>query len=161
MLKGMIDTHQAAAAQYDKLAKARSLMDATRQELDALSKLGDLVSSEDVIKGAGNLVAKGMSPLDLAKLLSDMPEHGPQLQVWLQNHAVALAQQEQLLQPMLDGMRYHMVTTGLQVLAGHHFGMPMGRPQAAGPQNALAPSGPAPAPAQPSLTPDQPVMGNA
>ena len=65
--KPLADAHQTAKSQFNKLAEARSMLDKTRVELETLTKLGDIVTSEDVIKGAGKLVAEGLSPVAMAK----------------------------------------------------------------------------------------------
>lgn len=150
MIKPLTEAHAAAKAQFDKLAEARGLLDKARAELTDLGKLGDMVTSEDVIKGAGKLVAAGASPLALAKLLSDMPTEGPQLQAWLAQHSTALAQQEAQLQPVLEAARHQLGVTGMRVLTAHSLM----------PQLAPAPQQPSAAAANP-LMPQTETVGNA
>lgn len=108
-----------AHAVFGKLAEARSTLDKAREGLTSLRKLGDLVTQDDVIKEAGKLVAHGLSPMAMAKMLSDMPEKGEELQAWLVQHAAGLAQREAQLEPVLAGARHEMGVTALRALFGH------------------------------------------
>lgn len=136
-------TASAQKAQFTKLAEARSMLDKVRVELTSLDKLGDLVTSEDVIRGAGKLVAAGLSPMAMAKLLSDLPEQGPAINSWLASHAQAVAQREQQLDPVLAEARHQLGVSALRALAGHHVEQSLQQaPGATSPApNDLAPGG--------------------
>lgn len=152
MIKPLMDAHDIAKAQFGKLAEARTILDRARVELTNLAKLGDMVTPEDVIKGAGKLVGAGMSPMALAKLMSDMPDQGPQLQAWLQTHATQLAAREAQLEPVLSHARHQLGVTALRALAAHSL-MPQ-MPQQAPQSNPLMPS-------QTVIEPSTPTQGNA
>src|ERR1700733_493095 len=113
--------HSAARAKFEKLAGARQMLDKARVELTKLAELGDLVTSEDVIKGAGKLVGEGLSPMAMAKMLSDMPEGGPQLSGWLGQQSQMLAAREAQLQPVLDSARHQMGVAAMRGLGGEHL----------------------------------------
>lgn len=135
-------TASAQKAQFTKLAEARSMLDKVRVELTSLDKLGDLVTSEDVIRGAGKLVAAGLSPMAMAKLLSDLPEQGPAINAWLASHAQAVGQREQQLDPVLAEARHQLGVSALRALAGHHVEQSLQQaPGAAAPANDLAAGG--------------------
>ena len=55
-------SHLSARAQYDKVMEAFKQLQALRGELDKLTLLGDMVSVEDVGKGASELVGQGFGP---------------------------------------------------------------------------------------------------
>ncbi len=142
MMDQLAAQHEQVKSQFEKLSQEHTQLQHVRVELDSLSKLGDMVSPEDVIKGAGNLVARGASPLEMAKLLSDLPEAGPQIQSWLQTHEQVLAQHEAALAPILAAGRHELATSAMRVLVGHA----LDAPQMSGQQNSVqdaaqAPSG--------------------
>ena len=122
MFDQLAAAHDVAKAQFEKLAESRSMLDKARAELTSLSKLGDLVTQEDVIKGAGKLVAAGLSPMAVAKLLSDMPEKGTELNAWLTQHATGLAERETQLAPVLEAARHQLGVAAMKTLVGHHIG---------------------------------------
>lgn len=134
MFDQLAEAHSAVKAQFEKLAGARTMLDKARAELTSLTKLGDLVTQEDVIKGAGKLVAAGLSPMAVAKLLSDMPEKGAELTAWLTQHAAGLAAREQQLDPVLAQGRHALGVAAMKTLVGHHI-------QQTGPSPAPAASG--------------------
>lgn len=150
MLQQLSDDHDRARGQFDKLAEARRTLDAARAELTSLTKLGDLVTPEDVIKGAGKLVAGGLSPMALAKLLSDMPEKGEELQAWLIGHVQGLEQREAQLEPVLGAARHQLGVAAMRALIGHSV--------AGGQQPALAGPALAGPQQQPSAAPN-PLQG--
>lgn len=144
------EQHDQIKAQFGKLSEADRMLQDTRAELSRLGDLGDLVTPEDVIKGAGNLVAKGGSPMEIAKLLSDLPESGPQIQAWLAGHEQVLAQHEAALAPVLAEGRHALGLASMRVLAGHALQPPS------------VPGGPSPAsaeqaPAEPGQSPANPL----
>lgn len=112
--------HDQARAQYQQLADARGTLDKVREGLGVLVALGDAVSSEDVIKEAGKLVAHGLSPSSMAGLLAEMPDGGGEaLQGWLAQHEADVTQREQQLEPMLTQARHEMGLAGLRLVAAH------------------------------------------
>lgn len=162
MLKPLLDAHSTAKVQFEKLAESRSLLDKVRVEMTSLDKLGDLVTEEDVIKGAGKLVAAGLSPLALAKLMSDLPDKGPAINSWLATHAATIAQREQQLDPVLEQARHQLGVSAMRVLAGHHLGGPPEpeAPLAPAASNALMPAESVGSPAPESaLTATSPAAG--
>lgn len=154
MMDQLVAQHEQVKSQFAKLSQEHTQLQHVRLELDSLNKLGDMVSPEDVIKGAGNLVARGASPLEMAKLLSDLPEAGPQIQSWLQTHEQVLAQHEAALAPILAAGRHELATSAMRVLVGHALGVPQMSGQSITPESAgQAPSGPGGNTLQPDVAP--------
>jgi len=139
-MKPLTDAHDTSKATFNKLAESRSLLDKVRVEMTTLSKLGYLVTEEDVIKGAGKLVAAGLSPMALAKLMSDLPDNGPGIGAWLSSHASAIATREAQLTPVLEAARHSLSVSAMRVLAGHHLGGPDQSEATTPISNALAPT---------------------
>jgi len=111
--------HDQASAQYTKLVEAQTKLDHIRSGLAELARLGDTISTDDVVKEAGKLVASGVSPMELAELLADMPPGGPGLAAWVSQHATSAAMNEAKLGQMVQMSRHQMGTKALQLLAGH------------------------------------------
>ncbi len=124
MMPQLIAAHEVAKARFGRLDESRARLEAIRKQMDQLGKLGDLVTAEDVIKAGGHLVAAGLSPMALARLMSDMPEDGPQLAGWIGRHEAEVTRREALLQPALANSRFEMGTSALRVLMAHHFAPP-------------------------------------
>lgn len=159
MLDALQAQHEGAVAQHQQVRQIDQLLQDTREQLDKLIQLGDMVTPEDVIKGAGHLAGRGASPMELAKLLSDMPEDGPSLANWLSVHEQTVAAKEAAMRPAVTATRHAMGLSAMRLLVAHA----MGAPQGAGPQatqianapaggNMLAPQGP---------TVDQAQMGGS
>lgn len=139
-LESSINTaHKAARGQVSKLQDSLKIADQTRQELATLSALGDQVTPEDVIKGAGALVGKGADPMEMAGLLADMPQGGQALSSWLQQHEAKLGQNEQALQQQLGTARHTAAMAALHSLAMNHIGQAFGQGQPQPPAAAAAP----------------------
>lgn len=117
MLGRRIEELRQTQAKFDKLQGAKKLLDAARGVLGKLADLGDLVTAGDVVKAGGELAAAGLSPMALAKLMSDMPESGPELAGWLARHEEQLGQREAELEPVLGAVQHQMGVSALQVLA--------------------------------------------
>ncbi len=143
MLQQLVDDHDRVKGQFDKLVEARRTLDAARVELTSLTKLGDLVTPEDVIKGAGKLVATGLSPMALAKLLSDMPEKGEELQAWLVGHIQGLEAREQQLEPVLGAARHQLGVAAMRTIIGHSM-VGDQQPSLAAPPPVASPAAPNP-----------------
>lgn len=124
--------HDQAHAQFSKLLESRSMMDKMRIELETLTKLGDTIMPEDVIKGAGTLVSHGVSPTTLASMMADMPEGGQALQAWVGQHAARTMQGEQQLNQMIGAARAKLGAAGLNLITQHARS-----PAMAAPPNAL------------------------
>jgi hypothetical protein len=124
MIDQLTEQHEAALAQHESVTNVRGLLDATRRGLDSLMKLGDLVTPEDVIREAGNLAGAGASPMELAKLMSTMPENGPGLQQWIAQHDQMVTQKEAALKPAEDATRHHLGLSAMRLLVAHAMGAP-------------------------------------
>lgn len=139
--------HTTAKAQYQKLAESSSRLDDVRQQLDRLQGMGDAVEQDDVIKAAGLLVGKGLSPMAMAGLLADMPEGGEALTAWVAQQAQQVTQREQQLAPLKSGARQALGSAALHSLALDHVQKmvdaaqrPGPTPPPASPGNMLAPT---------------------
>lgn len=114
--------HDYVRATYDQLKTTMGYLDHARQALESLASEGDAVQPEQVIKAAGDLVAKGMDPHQMAGLLATMPQGGGEaLASWLEQQSAALEAKEQQLSPMMDGVRQHLGISALHLLAAGHF----------------------------------------
>jgi len=95
-LAAMDQIHSANKAQFEKVDSSRQTLLKVRAELDKLQKLGDSVTTEDVIKAGGGLVAAGLTPKAVAGLMATLPPGGGEaLAGWVQQHEQMLDQQEQ------------------------------------------------------------------
>lgn len=113
--------HDSAKAQYDKLKAVMAKSAAVRSELDTLAKLGDQVGPEDVIQGAGRLVAAGLDPHALAGLLADMPTNGgAALSQWVQMHDQGAREGEAQMAPQLAQARHAMGLSALRLMSATH-----------------------------------------
>jgi hypothetical protein len=78
------DAWENAKQQHNQLLQGAKKLDAIRTQLDQLTKLGDTIQVEDVIKGAGTLVGAGQTPAAMAQMLATMPTTGGEaLQAWV------------------------------------------------------------------------------
>lgn len=155
MLDALQAQHEGAVAQHEQVRSIDRLLQDTRAQLDKLIQLGDLVTPEDVIKGAGHLAGKGASPMELAKLLSDMPQDGPGLSNWLGQHEKMVTQREAQMRAASNATRHAMGLNAMRLLVAHAMGAPQtsGQPgpaiaNAPAGANPLAPQGPSPAEAE-------------
>lgn len=73
-------------AQYAKMRQAEKMMDSVKNGLVELAKLGDTVTTEDLIRESGKLVAEGLDPKQMAGMLADAPEKGDLLSEWVDQH---------------------------------------------------------------------------
>lgn len=121
--------------QYAALGKAKQTLSKVRVELDALTKLGDLVTHEDVVKSAGMLVASGLEPKALASLLADMPPEGQALQNWVKQHDEAVRVREAQAEQVHNQIRGQLGQEAMRSLLGQHMAESGGLPSPAG--NAL------------------------
>ena len=117
LLAYMDQAHQQTAAQWGKLKEANARITTARGTLDSLVKLGDTVTQEDVVKGAGRLIGAGMGAEAVAGLLSEMPPDGEALQGWVMQQDQGLRQREQQLAQAKQLVGFKMGASALQVLA--------------------------------------------
>lgn len=144
---GLDQFHGELSAQSGKLGEAAKTLEKVRGVLGKLASQGDAVTAEDVIEGAGQLVAHGLSPMAMASLLADMPEGGQALQGWVQEHLQGLQQREQQLQQVQGQVRHQQSQAALHLLARDHVGAAqsaMGGVPSPGPANDLTPGPGAP-----------------
>lgn len=102
-------------SKYQKLMQAGETLSSVRVGLDKLSTLADTITQEDVIKEAGVLVAKGLTPTSVAGLLADMPENSEQLAQWVAKHDQDVTQREAQLEQVTNGIRHQL---GVQAIHG-------------------------------------------
>ena len=147
--------HAANKAVYDKLVSAGHMLDHIREEMDKLSAMGDTVTPEDVVAGAGRLVGHGVRASELAAILSEMPtQAGQGLAAWVAQNDALVTQQEQHVAQMRGIAAYRMGVSAVRVLAANHLQQraqqraatmgglaPRARGAAAAPATAMAPSG--------------------
>src|SRR6202012_2972788 len=111
--------HDQASAQYAATGKAMGRMDKIRTGLGALTKMGSAVTPEDVIEGAGKLVAGGESPMEVASLLADMPQGGEALTAWLAEHTATTAAKEAQIKSVHEAARHQLGVSSIHALAAH------------------------------------------
>lgn len=140
-----------AEAQHKQLLESAKRLDNVRMELDSLGKLGDSVTVEDVIKGAGTLVGTGFSPMAIAQLLSSMPTTGGEaLQAWIRQQDEQVQGMEAQMRQKVMASSIHRGITGMAALHVQHIKDSQG-----GSGN---PSG-APIQLPPSMAPPEPAPG--
>lgn len=110
------DSMDNVQASYDKLRSGQAMLGKVRNGLDGLMKLGDTVSTEDVVKAAGNLVAAGLTPEGMATLLAEMPEKSEQLQEWIAQHDQDVNKRMADIDKMTDQYRHQLGVEGMQRL---------------------------------------------
>lgn len=124
-----------AQVQHKQLMKSQKTLDSVRRELDRLTKLGDTVTAEDVIKGAGTLVGTGLSPGAMAQLLSTMPPSGGEaLQAWVEQQDQMVRAREVQLQQQVSASAVHRGLTAMSALHVDHIKQKFGaQPQGSPP----------------------------
>lgn len=128
--QAVTQAHANASGQLSKLTQAKSMVSHIREQLDSLATMGEAVTPEDVIKGAGMLVGKGADPMQMASLLADMPQGGQALAAWVQGHDAQLKQNEAQLDAQLDQVRHQAGSAALHVLAMDHIKQKFSAPSA-------------------------------
>lgn len=112
--------HDQAKAHFDAASQAIGRMDRVRAELGELARKGTAITPEDVIHGAGKLVAGGEDPMQLAGLMADMPVNGGDaLAAWIAEHYQATAQKEAQLRQGYEASRHSAGVAALHSLMGH------------------------------------------
>ena len=162
-LAALDQIHSANKAQFEKIDSSKQTLERVRVQLDQLAKLGDNVTTEDVIKAGGGLVAAGLTPKAVAGLMATLPQGGGEaLAGWVQQHEQMLEQQEQQNQQMHQMAAHQMGVSAIHALASHaHEAQKAQAPQA--PKSmppAAAPAATAPAASNP-LMPTADAGGSA
>ena len=151
-LAALDQIHSANKEQFEKIDSSKQTLERVRVQLDQLAKLGDNVTTEDVIKAGGGLVAAGLTPKAVAGLMATLPQGGGEaLAGWVQQHEQMLEQQEQQNQQMHQMAAHQMGVSAIHALASHAHEA----------QGAQAPMSPAAAPAAAALAASNPLMPTA
>ena len=154
-LAALDQIHSGNKAQFEKLDKSRQTLLKVRAELDKLQKLGDSVTTEDVIKAGGGLVAAGLTPKAVAGLMATLPPGGGEaLAGWVQQHEQMLDQQEQQNQQMHQLAGHQLAASAVNSLASYAHEAKGQKAQA------QAQASPPPTAANP-LLPSAPAAGSA
>lgn len=136
------DHHNQIEAQYDQLESAQARLSRAANELGVLGKLGDTVSTEAVVKGAGRLVAQGESPVEMAKLLGSMPPPdapGSALQAWVAGQTQAVEAKLAQIAQMREQARHALAVSAMQrIILGGGGGVMTQPAMSAGPAPAMA-----------------------
>jgi len=111
--------HDQAVAQFKQTGKAMAQIKLFQNTLDELTKLGDTVTPDDLIEASGKLVAHGQDPMQIANLLSGMPQGGTAIQGWLGQHAQALQSAMAQVAPAHEAARHALAVSVVHGLAGH------------------------------------------
>lgn len=111
-----------ALAQHQKFKESRTLLDNIREGLDRLTKLGDLVTPEDVIGEAGKMVGHGVPAATMAEILAEMPDQGGQgLAAWIKLHDLNVTMTEQGLDQQMAVHQHRLGVQALKAMAGEHI----------------------------------------
>lgn len=149
----LTQAHDSAQALFNQTSVASQRIGTIQGQLAKLAKLGDTVTPENVIESAGEIVAGGVDPMEMANTLADMPQGGVALSAWVQQH---LAQQNALAQQLAQHhalARHELGASAMRMMAGHH-----GDLAGAPPHPDFAPEG-APAPDDALSTPSTNPLG--
>lgn len=128
-LQDQLTSHmKRAKAAFDVTGKAIKQLDLIRKGLERLSDKQDMVTLDDIIHEAGQLVSHGIDPVAMAGVLADAPQEGggEALGGWVASHAQNAAQAEQGLIAQHEQNTHDMGVAALHsmmaVVTGH--GMP-------------------------------------
>lgn len=117
----MAEQHDAIRMKLDKLEEVQAKQRAVRIQLDHLTKLGDLITTDDVLSSASHIVAAGVDPMQMATLLTDMPEQPEALRQWVVQQDQQIQQKEQQLDQVLGMVRHETGLAALRMLAAQHM----------------------------------------
>ena len=156
-------------AQFDQVAGVAKMLGVVRSELDALTKLGDAVTTEDVFKGAGKIVAEGGDPKQIMAMIAGnpqgnsppMPQGGQALAAWLQQQDQMVKSREQQLGPAQAMASHETLAASFQALAHDHMMQHPGMQARSGSSpdmTGASPQGPSPSPAGANLLGSNPLM---
>jgi hypothetical protein len=127
------DAWQKANVQHKQITDQVKRIDSVRRELERLAELGDTVTVEDVIRGAGTLVGTGFAPTAVAQLLSTMPTTGGQaMQAWVSQQSEKVQALEQQADQKYTDSAIHRGLAGMAVLHVKHIKGPPQAPQMPG-----------------------------
>jgi hypothetical protein len=114
----MHSQHVNMKALFDMTAEKMAHQGAIREALQGLASKGDMVSAEDVIKGAGDMVARGAySAQEMARVLADMPQSGQALAQWVKARLQQNIVMGQQLAQAHSLARHELGVSGLRYLA--------------------------------------------
>lgn len=119
MMKHYSGHQDAAAERYSKMREAKAQIDAVMNVFGRLSQLGDTVSTKDVIKGCGDIVAAGVPAVQMATILADMPEKAPELQAWVSDEFKKAQSAEKQIDEGLNVTRHGLISSALYNLVAH------------------------------------------
>lgn len=108
-----LDQHE---AQYGLLQEGEASVSRVQDALNELTKLGDMVSQEDVVRAAGELVASGLDTKAMAAMLAEMPPDGEALQAWLLAKDAQLKAISQQLNAALEAKRFDLGAAAMKQL---------------------------------------------
>ena len=112
-----------AKARFEQLDETREKIDIINSELSALVAKGDAVTGDQVVQGAGRLVARGIDVKGLASLLADMPtSDGEILAGWLKSQAQKLDQASEQIAAPYAIAKHELGVTSLHLLAATSMG---------------------------------------
>lgn len=107
-------------AQYSKMRTAEKMMDSVKNGLVELAKLGDTVTTEDLIRESGKLVAEGLDPKQMAGMLADAPEKGDLLSEWVDQHLQQSIMMGSQLEFAIRGVRQEIGVRAMHGLMVQH-----------------------------------------
>lgn len=114
--------HDKVRAFYDKIQEGRQQLTEVRKEMDRLLKMGDMVTEDDVIQGAGRLVGHGLGAESMAEMLASMPTTGGQaLAGWVSVHDQQVKQAEFHVKHMEIGAAHALGQAAIRSLAAAHL----------------------------------------
>lgn len=119
MMKHYSGHQDAAAERYSKMREAKTQIDAVMRVFGGLSQLGDTVSTKDVVKGCGDIVAAGVPAVQMATILADMPEKAPELQAWVNDEFKKAQSAEKQIDEGLNITRHGLISSALYALVAH------------------------------------------
>ena len=148
LLDALDAQHQQAKAAFGKTGEANRSIGVIRSGLDSIAKLGEAVTSDDVVEEMGKLVGAGISPEPLIALIAGdpsngsppMPESGQALAAWVQGLEQKFQAQEGAIGQAHAQAQHQLGVSAAKVLLGHHIadrvrsGMGGASPPAASPQ---------------------------
>lgn len=112
--------HQDAAAErYSKMREAKTQIDTVMNVFGRLSQLADTVTTKDVVKGCGDIVAAGVPAVQMATILADMPEKAPELQAWVSDEFKKAQDAEKQIDEGLNVTRHGLITSALYTLVAN------------------------------------------
>jgi len=112
-----------AKARFEQLDETREKIEIIGSELSGLVAKGDAVTGDQVVQGAGRLVARGIDVKGLATLLASMPtSDGEILAGWLKSQEEKLSQVgEQIAAPYAIA-KHELGVAALHMLAAKSIG---------------------------------------